>query len=137
MELDEAVRLRIPEIADAVHLFQLRTNPAVNQYLDRTPPATIMEVEDFIEKRRADRQAYYFIIDLLPEKTVAGTICLWNIDPQLKSAEVGFELLPAFQGKGIMTTALGKLIQLAFRDWELDKIEAYTKKEVKLASSAG
>lgn len=129
MKLDETVNLRIPEITDADHLFQLRTNPEVNQYLDRTPPATIREVEEFIENRRADQQAYYFIIDLLPEHTFAGTICLWNINRQLKSAEVGFELLPAFQGKGIMTTAIGKIIQQAFQHGELEIIEAYTKKE--------
>jgi ribosomal-protein-alanine N-acetyltransferase len=122
------IRWRLPELADAVSLFELRTNEAVNRYLDREPPTDMAAVEQFIESRRADQAAYYYVIETVPDRAFAGTICLWNIDPQKKSAEVGYELLPGFQGKGIMSLALHRLIQFAFTDVGLEVLEAITKK---------
>jgi ribosomal-protein-alanine N-acetyltransferase len=39
-----------------------------------------------------------------------GSICLWNFQ-QTKTAEVGFDLNPKFQGKGIMSELLKCIIQ--------------------------
>jgi ribosomal-protein-alanine N-acetyltransferase len=122
------IRWRVPELADAVSLFELRTNEAVNRYLDREPPTHISAVEQFIESRRADQTAFYYIIETLPEHAFAGTICLWNIDLVQKSGEVGFELLPRFQGKGIMSSTLHQIIQFAFTDVGLEILDAVTKK---------
>lgn len=119
----------MPELRDAAILFELRTNEAVNRYLDREPPTDISAVEQFIENRRADQAAFYYIIETMPDHRFAGTICLWNIDPVKKSGEVGYELLPEWQGKGIMSSALKQIIQFAFADLNLSIIEAVTKKD--------
>jgi ribosomal-protein-alanine N-acetyltransferase len=42
---------------------------------------------------------------------------------------VGYELLPAFQHKGIMTEALEKVIAFGFDEMKLQRIEAWTTKE--------
>ena len=65
-----------------------------------------------------------------------GTIGLWNISKEKNSAEIGYELIPAFQGKGIMQEVFPALVAFGFETMKLQTIEAYTtsdnEKSVKL-----
>ncbi len=125
----DKVKLRAPEKSDAANLYSLRTHPSVNKFIERDLPKNISDVEKFIELRNADPNPFYFIIETLPTNELAGTICLWNINKENKYAEVGYELLPDFQGKGIMTSALRKIINLAFTELNIETIEALTHSE--------
>jgi ribosomal-protein-alanine N-acetyltransferase len=58
-----------------------------------------------------------------------GTICLFDFSEDLSKAEIGFELLPHFQGKGIMQEAALKVIHFGFQHVGLKSIEAYTHSE--------
>jgi [ribosomal protein S5]-alanine N-acetyltransferase len=123
------VKLRAPEKSDATTLYYLRTHPSVNKFIERNVPKNISDVEKFIELRNADPNPFYFIIETLPTNELAGTICLWNINKENKYAEVGYELLPDFQGKGIMTSALREIINLAFTELDIETIVAFTHSE--------
>ncbi len=120
------VKLRAPEKSDATNLYYLRTHPIVNKFIERELPKNISDVEKFIELRNADPNPFYFIIETLPTNEFAGTICLWNINKENKYAEVGYELLPDFQGKGIMTSALRVITNFAFTELNIETIEAFT-----------
>ena len=89
----------------------------------------LMFDKKFIEQRISDPKDFYWIIKTLPGSEFAGTICLWNINTENKYAEVGYELLPDFQGKGIMTSALREIINFAFTKLDLEVIEAFTHAE--------
>lgn len=125
----DIVKLTTPEKADAAELFTLRINPLVNQYIERRIPATIADVEEFIEQRIADARDYYFVIKTITDNKLIGAACLKDIDKEKQYAEVGYELLPAFQGKGIMSNTLTAIINFAFNTLNLSTIEAYTHKE--------
>lgn len=125
----DKVKLRAPEKSDAVNLYYLRTHPSVNKFIERNLPKNISDVEEFIDLRNADPNPFYFIIETLSTNELAGAICLWNINKENKYAEVGYELLPAFQGKGIMTSALREIINLAFTELNIETIEALTHSE--------
>jgi ribosomal-protein-alanine N-acetyltransferase len=56
--------------------------------------------------------------------SLIGTICLWNIIVHKAQAEIGYELLPGFQGKGIMQEAIPRVIRYAFEDMALRSIVA-------------
>ena len=127
--LTDKVKLRAPTKSDARDLYYLRAHPVVNKFIQRDIPKNIADVEKFIELRNADPDPFYFIIETLPSSEFAGTICLWNINKENKYAEVGYELLPAFQGKGIMTSALREIIKLAFTELNIETIEAITHAE--------
>lgn len=121
--------LTTPQLSDAAELFQLRTNPSVNQYIERKIPEHISEVEYFISQRIADQCDYYFVIKNKLDNRLIGAACLKNIDSTIQYAEVGYELLPEFQGKGYMQNALEKILFFAFIDLELTTIEAFTHRE--------
>jgi ribosomal-protein-alanine N-acetyltransferase len=125
----DKIKLRAPEKSDAANLFYLRTHPSVNKFIERNVPKNISDVEKFIELRNSDANPFYFIIETLLTNELAGAICLWNINKENKYAEVGYELLPKFQGKGIMTSALREIINLAFTELNIETIEALTHSE--------
>jgi ribosomal-protein-alanine N-acetyltransferase len=125
----DKVKLRAPEKSDAENLFHLRSHPMVNKFIERDLPKNISDVEKFIELRNVDPNPFYFIIETLPNNEFAGTICLWNINKENNYAEVGYELFPDFQGKGIMTSALRKIINFAFTELNIETIEALTHAE--------
>ena len=121
--------LRKLEIDDAGELLKLRSDESVNKYLERPKSTTINEVIEFINKIQAGiskNESFYWAISLKNESKLIGTICLWNLDKENSRAEVGYELLPAYQGKGLMREALSKIIAYGFQILSFKTITAYT-----------
>ena len=118
--------LRQLEISDEQDIFFLRTDEEVNKYVDRPKATSLDDARIFINKINkgiAENTALYWGITI--DGAFAGTICLWNIDPAMEKAETGYELLPKFQGKGIMQEALIAVLEYAFDKMGLRCIEAY------------
>ena len=66
----------------------------------------------------------YWGITTADDATLIGTICLWNIIPEKETAEIGYELLPTFHGKGFMQEAIVKVIDHVFEAAGFKTIEA-------------
>jgi ribosomal-protein-alanine N-acetyltransferase len=54
-----------------------------------------------------------------------GTICYWNLNYNEESAEIGYELMPDMQGKGIMQEAITAVIAWGFNEMKLETITAF------------
>lgn len=54
---------------------------------------------------------------------------MWNFSKDNKKAEVGYDLNPLFQRKGIMSEALKSILGFGFNNLNLDKIDAFTHKK--------
>jgi [ribosomal protein S5]-alanine N-acetyltransferase len=131
LETDRLI-LRQLEEGDRDSIFRLRTNEAVNRFLDRDPPTRPEDAEAFIKKIKAGidgNDSYYWAISRKEEPGLVGTMCIWNISVDRKKGEIGYELLPDMQGKGLMQEAIGRLIRFAFDVIGLELLEAYTHKE--------
>src|SRR5947209_1765861 len=118
--------------SDANEIFALRSDGNVNKYLGRKPAKSIDDAKDFI--RRIDEnikknESIYWAITLSGTDKLIGTICLFDFSDDNLKAEIGYELLPHFQGKGIMQEAISKLIDFGIQDIGLNSIEAYTHSE--------
>jgi ribosomal-protein-alanine N-acetyltransferase len=121
--------LRKLERDDAGELLKLRSDESVNKYLDRPKSKTINEVIEFINKIETGiikNESFYWVISLKGDSKLIGTICLWNLDRENSRAEVGYELLPAYQGKGLMQEALSKIIEYSFQTLGFKTTTAYT-----------
>lgn len=112
-ELDELetprLKLRKLAFADAAQLVLLRSDERVNRYLDRPASTTHEEALQFISKILA-ANSYYWALTLQNETALIGTMCLWNAHREKSVVEIGYELLPAYHGKGLMTEALQAVI---------------------------
>ena len=60
---------------------------------------------------------------IIYEGQVVGNIFLKDINPNLKKAEIGYWLDTNYRGQGMMTTAAGRLIEMAFDELGLSKVE--------------
>ncbi len=74
-----------------------------------------------------NQHAFYWVIVLKETNTVMGTICYWNLDFDATQAEMGYELHPKFQGKGIMREAALKVLEYGWNEMQLETIIAFTK----------
>lgn len=125
------VTLRLINKNDVALTFQLRSNPEVCKYIARPLFTKLEEAEAQVKKVQqlmADNQSIVWVIGIENEKTAIGTICLWNFTKDRKIAEVGYDSLPKFQGKGYLTEALKMVLNFGFKNLNLHAIEAYTSK---------
>ncbi len=124
-----AISLKKVEKSDARDLHFIRTHPVVNKFIKRETNKSISDIEEFIKEINSDPTKIFLTIKISANSDFAGTIGLKNINFDKKYAEVGYELLPEFQGKGIMSCALKEIINFAFTDLEIENLEAFTHKE--------
>jgi RimJ/RimL family protein N-acetyltransferase len=68
----------------------------------------------------------YWAVTLSNSPKLIGTVCLWNFNNKGTKAEIGYELHPDFQGKGIMQEAVKEVINYGFNRLKLSLISAYT-----------
>jgi len=125
----ERLTLRQLSVNDDKEIFALRSDKQVNKYIDRDPSNTIEDARTFIHKIAEvvrQNEGIYWAITLTNDDNLVGTICLFNFSNENDQAEIGYELLPAFQGQGIMQEATSKVIAFALDVIGLKTIEAYT-----------
>ena len=128
----ERLILRSLKDSDEQAIYSLRSNDITNKYLDRPKMKNINEAEEFITKINTGIKLngwFYWVISLKENPELIGTICLWNFSDDKKTAEIGYELMLPFHGKGFANEALKSIIDYGFNKIGLDKIEAYTHKE--------
>jgi len=113
----ERLLLRELSLSDAEEIFLLRSDKKVNELIDRATATSIDDAYEFINKIIANQnkgEGIMWAITLKDNPKLIGTIVYWNIVKEKDEAEVGYELLPQWHGKGIMQEALLKVIEFGF-----------------------
>ena len=138
---DATVSLRPVRREDVTHFFRLRSHPEVNKFLHRKPPADLAETQEWLDRLFEGEAPRYNWCVLNGAGQEAGSVCLWNFSADRTVAEIGYELLPEFQGKGLMAAAISKVCSFAFGHLNLSAILAFTHREnaasLRLLSKAG
>jgi len=124
--LTDKLKLKLVELSDAEKIHRLRTNAEVSKYITRDLNKSVADIEAFIVER--SKKDLFFSINTLEKNELVGTIAIWKIDYEKKYAEVGYELFPEFQNKGIMTNAINGILDYAFNKLNFEIIEAFTDK---------
>lgn len=128
----ERLTLRQLSIDDQQSIFTLRSDAAINKYLNRAPCRTIEDAINFINRVNDNIKkgnSLYWVITLANTETFVGTICLFNFSEETNSCKIGYELTRQFQRQGIMKEAAAKVIDYAFQTLQFQKITAFTHKE--------
>ena len=124
--------LRRLTIEDENEIFFLRSDESVNKYVDRPKPNSLADARNHIDKLNNgidNNESIFWGITLLNNPAIIGTICLWNISKENYTAEVGFDLMPGFQGKGIMKEALSEVTRYAFETLNFRRLVAWIHQE--------
>ncbi|TWF45129.1 ribosomal-protein-alanine N-acetyltransferase [Chitinophaga polysaccharea] len=120
-------QLRPLALTDTEDVFILRSDPRVNQFLDRPVATTTADARQFIEMIQdgiANNKWIYWVITSKDNDQLIGTIGLWHIVPELEEAEVGYELLADYFGKGVMLEVMPEVIRYARQQLQVKRIAA-------------
>ncbi len=112
---------------DATEIYLLRSDESVNKYLDRDKATVIDDATNFINKIKnavAKNESLYWAITIKGNNSLIGTICLFSMDIEKDRAEIGYELMPKFQGKGFMQESISTVIKFAFDNLRIKTITA-------------
>lgn len=132
-------RLILRKIKQSDHdmILFLRSDKTVNKFIDRPENRKTKNKTDAIKfikeinEALKNNKSISWGITLKNNPKIVGTICLWNFSNDRKIAEIGYDLNPEYQRKGIMNEALKSVINFGFNKLSLNKIEAFTHKDNK------
>ncbi|SFN15368.1 ribosomal-protein-alanine N-acetyltransferase [Algoriella xinjiangensis] len=127
----ERLTLNQVELNDAEFILFQRSSPEVTKYIRREPYTKVEQAIAFIEmitQQFTEKQSYTWALRNPETNEMLGSICLWNFSEDRKTAEIGYDLHPNFQGKGFMNEAMQATINYGFNQLNLNQIEAFTSK---------
>ena len=104
---------------DALGFFELRQDPTVTAMMGFSPYVQLDEAERYVTTRMqmmSEGKCLFWAITLKESGAFIGSVCLWNFRLEEGSVEIGYELLPAFHGKGYASEAICAVSQYAFSE---------------------
>jgi [ribosomal protein S5]-alanine N-acetyltransferase len=125
----ETERLYLRRIVneDVNEIFKLRSDQETMKYVPRPIAKTkdeALEHIELIESKIANNEGINWAITLKGKPKLIGIIGHYKISPENFRAEIGYMLLPEYQGKGIMTEAIKVVVHYGFYTLKLHSIEA-------------
>jgi [ribosomal protein S5]-alanine N-acetyltransferase len=123
----ERLILRQIRFEDENEIFALRSDDKVNQFLDRTKAETVEDARLHIQRLNEGmirNESIIWAITLKDSDKLIGSICFWKISKEFSKAEIGYELLPDYQGKGIMQEVMPIVIEYGYEKIKFHCIEA-------------
>ncbi len=122
----ERLLLRQLQATDTSAVFQLRSDPAQSEFLDRTLMQDLDAATLYIERMNtmvANGEAIIWAMQTHDSEAFLGTVCLWNFDQAHNQAELGYELCAHAQGQGFATEAVNAALTFGFMDMALAMVE--------------
>lgn len=126
--ITERLVLRNIKNTDVALIHKLHSDPIVNAFVGRENSSSLKKAEEYVLKMQnliAKNECIYWTITEKGNNNLIGSICLWNFDIENDAVEIGYEMLSEFQGKGIMTEAIKKVIEYAFEKIKAKIITAF------------
>jgi [ribosomal protein S5]-alanine N-acetyltransferase len=125
----ETPRLVLRELvpSDVETIFRIQSNPEVVRYFGRPAHSTLAETEKLLGlvfDGQRDVTGVRWGLSLRDSGALAGTCGFWRWNKQHRFAEIGYEMAPAYWGRGLMVEALGPILRYGFTKMELHRVEA-------------
>ena len=123
----ERLLLRPLQSSDTPAIFAIRSDAAVMRYASSLPLATLGEAEEFVEREvaaQAQGQTLRLALERADDHVLIGTCILFHLHAQCRRAEIGYELRRDAWGRGYMHEALRTMLDIAFAQFGLNRIEA-------------
>ena len=123
----ERLLLRRVDNNDYKEVLALRSNPETMKYIPR--PLLKNEEEAFariamIENKIINKEGINWAITIKDDPRLIGIIGHYRIQLENYRAEIGYMILPEFNGQGIVTEAVKEVVKYGFDIMKLHSIEA-------------
>lgn len=113
-------------------MHKLHSDSVVNAFVGRDKATTLDQAQEYIERISGmvkKKECLYWVITLNNNDALIGSVCCWNFDHESGIVEIGYEMLPEFQGKGYMKQALQAVIEFTFNNLKATVITAFPSSE--------
>jgi ribosomal-protein-alanine N-acetyltransferase len=123
----ERLLLRRLNNADANEIMALRSNPETMKYIPRPLAKTIEDALEhiaMIDRKIENNEGINWAITLKDHSELIGIIGHYRIKPEHYRAEIGYMILPEYNGKGIVSEAIKEVVKYGFEVMQLHSIEA-------------
>jgi [ribosomal protein S5]-alanine N-acetyltransferase len=131
IDFDDQYILREQHLEDTEAFFRYYTDHEVGQYILATKPATLLEASKEVQYCRNlfySKQGIYWAIAKKDNNEMMGAVGLY-MNNMHHRAEITYDLGKAYWRQGIMKKAMQAVIDYAFREMKLLRIEAVTRSE--------
>lgn len=119
--------IRPLEDGDAAELYALvKTNPDLEEWMPWAAEQDLVATERFIadaEKQLRDGKGFQAAIE--PHEGIVGVVGLHTIDWVNRNTSIGYWLAAGARGRGVMTDAVRAVLDHAFGELELHRIEIH------------
>jgi RimJ/RimL family protein N-acetyltransferase len=125
----ERLHIRCLRIEDAPALLEILSDPETVRYWGRPAMSQLEEAEAYTQENldwMTQGHCLYWGLEEAGSGKMIGTCALLRMDLSNRRAEVGYLLHRSFWRRGIMTEALQRVIQYAFEELKLHRLEADT-----------
>ncbi len=123
----ERLLLRPLQADDAADLFRIFSDPRVMRYWSSAPWQDESEALALIQRDlEGMASADYLRLGIVrkADQLVIGHCCLFKLDAQCRRAELGYGMAFDAWGQGYMHEALSALVEYAFKQMQLNRLEA-------------
>jgi len=119
--------LRPIDEKDIAALYALFSSEQVMEFMDVerfTNVSEAAQMVSFFRDKLQSGEGMRWGISLSARNELIGTCGFHHINKAHYKAEVGYDLLPAWWGKGVMTQAISRILQYGFEELHFNRIEA-------------
>lgn len=123
----DRLKLRWLESSDAQSLFEIFSDDRVTRYWGFPKFHRVDQARQLVQRvasHFSNHSLYQWGIERRDTSQLIGTCTLASLDQQNRRAEIGFALAHTSWGYGYATEAVAKLIDFAFQEINLHRIEA-------------
>ena len=124
----ERLVLRGLRVSDAEDMYDYARRPSVTQYLPWNPHADVAETREYLvyvgQRYRTGDFYDWAVVDKASGRMI-GKCGFTSFDCPNDAAEIGYVLSPAFQGRGLATEAVRRVLDFGFTELGLHRIEAH------------
>lgn len=119
--------LRAARMTDARDMFEYSRDPLVARHVLWEAHTSIHQTKGYIrylQRQYRSGAASSFVIEHTLHRKAIGTIGIMWVQPENRSAEIGYSLSRAYWNQGLMTEALEALLHFCFDTMRLNRVEA-------------
>jgi ribosomal-protein-alanine N-acetyltransferase len=124
----DRLKLRPLTIDDAKDMFEYTSQPEAARFLSWNPHEKLEETKRFLENVVAlyenNNTEFSWAIELIDTGKMIGVVKLFEISKNNQRAEVSYILNSRFQGKGYINEAISAVINFAFTEMKLLRVQA-------------
>lgn len=126
LETERLLLRRVAE-SDYPEIMELRGNPETMKYIPRplvTNKEEALQHFKMIDDKIESNEGINWAITIKGNPKLLGIIGHYRLQPENYRCEIGYMILPEYNGKGIVTEAIKAVLEYGFDDLQMHSIEA-------------